>query len=296
MRDAFAVLFFVSMGMLFDPAQLIPNAGLTAATLAVILVGKPLAALLVVLCLRHPVKTALSVAIALAQIGEFSFILAALGRQLGILPEQATQALVAASIVSITLNPLLFRFVEPATRWLSARLSRVDEPHVDEPLTSEPARRAIVIGYGPVGSTLVRLLRDNALEPTVIELNHETVKQLGQEGVRAVYGDASQREILESAGVRDARNLVFTASGSPDAVIRIARELNPELLILVRATYIGDVQALKRAGANSVISAEREIALAMTERVLEGLGATRDQLDRERERVRTELAPRSVSP
>ncbi len=113
MRDAFAVLFFVSMGMLLDPSALLANAGITAATLAVILIGKPLAALAVVLALRYPAKTAVSVALALAQIGEFSFILVALGRRLHVLPDRATQALVAAAIISITLNPLLFRLVDP---------------------------------------------------------------------------------------------------------------------------------------------------------------------------------------
>jgi CPA2 family monovalent cation:H+ antiporter-2 len=290
MRDAFAVLFFVSMGMLFDPSQLVPNAGLIAATVAVILVGKPLAALLVVLLLRYPARTAMTVAIALAQIGEFSFILAALARQLGVLPEQATQALVAAAIVSITINPILFRLVEPATRWLASKVSRLGGPPLDQPHHSAPAQRSIVIGYGPVGSTLVRLLRENGLEPTVIDLNHETVKQLRQDGVRAVYGDASQREILEQAGGRDAGSLVFTASGSADPVIRIVKDMNPEILILARTTYIREVQALREAGASFVVSAERELALAMTERVLRQLGATGDQLDRERDRVRADLS------
>src|SRR5262249_8964798 len=122
LRDAFAVLFFVSMGMLLDPTQLAMNLGFIAATLAVILVRKPLAALLVVLLLKQPARTAATVAIALAQIGEFSFILAALGVQVGVLPDRATQALVASAIVSITLNPLLFRLVEPATHWVSRRL------------------------------------------------------------------------------------------------------------------------------------------------------------------------------
>ena len=290
MRDAFAVLFFVSMGMLFDPSQLVPNASLTAATLAVILVGKPAAALLVVLVLRHPVRTAITVAVALAQIGEFSFILAALGRQLGILPDQATQALVAAAIVSITLNPVLFRLVEPATRWLSARLSRTDEPPKGEPVANTPDRRLIVIGHGPVGSTLVRLLRENTFEPAVIELNHETVNRLHRDGVRAVYGDACQREILERAGIRDAGSLVFAASGSPNAVIAMAKELNPEIRILVRTQYAAEVQALKLAGAHVVVSAEGELALAMTECLLNELGATSEQLDRERDRVRTKVA------
>jgi monovalent cation:H+ antiporter-2, CPA2 family len=290
MRDAFAVLFFVSVGMLFDPSQFAANLGLTAATLAVVLVGKPLAALLVVLLLRHPAKTAVSVAIALAQIGEFSFILATLGRQLDILPERAMQALVAASIVSITLNPLLFSLVEPVARRLSARPARGSEAHADEPRGDEPAHRTIVVGYGPVGRTLARLLRENELTATIIELNLETVRQLQAEGIRAIYGDASQSEILVEAGVKEAGSLIFAASGSPaDAVIRAAKELNPNLLILARTTYVREVPALKKAGATVVVSAEAEVALAMTEHLLVQLGATGEQLDRGRARVRSEL-------
>jgi CPA2 family monovalent cation:H+ antiporter-2 len=292
MRDAFAVIFFVSMGMLLDPTALLANAGLTALTLAVILVGKPLAALLVVLALRYPAKTAVSVAFALAQIGEFSFILVALALQLHVLPERATQPLVAAAIVSITLNPLLFRLASPVSRRLSSWLSRSEgegEGESAPATTGEAGFRAIVIGYGPVGRTLARLLREQGLSPTIVELNHETVAELTAKGVHAIYGDASQPEILESAGAKEAFALVFAASGSPDAVIRAAKEINPALLILTRASYIREVAALKEAGADGVISAEGEVAFAMAERLLTELGATGEQVDRARDRIRAEL-------
>jgi CPA2 family monovalent cation:H+ antiporter-2 len=288
MRDAFAVIFFVSMGMLLDPTQLVANAGLTALTLAVILVGKPLAALLVVLALRYPAKTAVSVAFALAQIGEFSFILVALALQLHVLPERATQPLVAAAIVSITLNPLLFRLVDPVAKRLSSWLPRASESE-NAPSPRAPGFRAIVIGYGPVGRTLSRLLREQGLSPTIVELNHETVVDLTAKGVHAIYGDASQPEILESAGAKEAFALVFAASGSPDAVIRAAKEINPALLILTRASYVREIAALKEAGADGVISAEGEVAFAMAERLLTELGATGEQVDRARDRIRAEL-------
>jgi CPA2 family monovalent cation:H+ antiporter-2 len=287
MRDAFAVLFFVSMGMLLDPAQLAANAGLTALTLAVVLVGKPLAALLVVIARGYPVKTAVSVAFALAQIGEFSFILVALGRRLDLLPERATQALVAAAIVSITINPLLFRLVDPVAQRLSKWLSRAEVESAPPPPDAD--FRAIVIGYGPVGRTLARLLGEQGLSPTIIELNHETVAALNESGVHAIYGDASQRQILESAGVRKAFALVFAASGSPDAVIRAAKDINPDLLLLTRAGYVREIAALKAAGADMVVSAEGEVAFAMAERLLTELGATGEQLDRARDRIRAEL-------
>jgi monovalent cation:H+ antiporter-2, CPA2 family len=289
MRDAFAVLFFVSMGMLLDPSQLLQNAGLTAATLLVILVGKPLAALFVVLLLRHPPKTAVAVAIALAQIGEFSFILAALATDLKLLPQAATQALVLASIISITVNPMLYRWVDPISRRLPAFTKRA-EPSVQAPST-DSEHRAIVVGYGPVGQTLTRLLRENQIVPTIVDLNLETVQKLHKQGFQAIYGDASQAEVLEHAGVQHARSLVFAASGSPDAIVRQATALNSELLVLTRTTYLRDVQALKQAGAQVIVTAEVEVALAMTEHLLRELGATADQLDRARDSVRTELAP-----
>jgi CPA2 family monovalent cation:H+ antiporter-2 len=290
MRDAFAVIFFVSMGMLLDPGQLVANAGLTALTLAVILVGKPIAALSVVLALRYPAKTAVSVAFALAQIGEFSFILAALALQLHVLPERATQPLVAAAIVSITLNPLLFRLVSPVAKRLSSWLPQREQEGVSAAApAAEAGFRAIVVGYGPVGRTLARLLREQGLSPTIVELNHETVVELTAKGVHAIYGDASQPEILESVGVKEAFALVFAASGEPDAVIRAAKEENPALLILTRASYVREIAALKEAGADGVVSAEGEVAFAMAERLLTELGATGEQVDRARDRIRAEL-------
>jgi len=287
MRDAFAVLFFVSMGMLFDPGALWSNLSLTLPTLAVILIAKPLAAAIVVLLLKGPPAMAVTVALALAQIGEFSFILAALARKLGLLPEPATQALVVASIVSITLNPLLFRLIEPLSRWLSRR-PRVETTEAPEHAPpDEPS--TIVVGYGPVGRTLAELLKDQSIEPTVIELNHDTVKRLQEEGVRAVYGDATQREILEQAGVERAGALVFAASGSAEAVIRAARELNPKLVVLARSSYVAEIGELREAGADVVVTAEVEVAFGMAERLLSGLGATPEQIDRARDRIRAEL-------
>jgi CPA2 family monovalent cation:H+ antiporter-2 len=288
LRDAFAVLFFVSVGMLFDPTKLGADLPLTLATLAIVLLGKPVAAFVVVRLLRHPVKTALAVAVALSQIGEFSFMLAALGRQLGIVPESATQSLVATAIISITLNPLIFRWVEPlAQKWAAsqaaAELEAPAEPHADA------EGRAVVVGYGVVGKTLTELLRENHVEATVVELNHDTVKTLKEQDVRAVYGDASQREVLESAGIHEASSLIFAGSGSPGPSIEMARELNPDLVVIARSTYLSESNTLADAGADVVVSSEGEVALAMAEVVLSSLGATPEQLDRARERVRANL-------
>ena len=196
-------------------------------------------------------------AVALAQIGEFSFILALLGNQLGILPEAATNTLVAAAIVSITLNPLLYRLVDPVAAWLGrpTRSAWRAGPGAgrDRPARRAPRHRAVVVGYGPVGRTVARLLRENDIEPTVVELNLETVRRLRDEGLRAVYGDAGHRETLRDAGVADAGSLILSASGLSDGeeVIRLARELNPDIQVLARATYVRELPALRRAGAEA---------------------------------------------
>jgi len=289
MRDAFAVLFFVSVGMLLDPSELLVHAPLVLATVAVVIVGKAVAAFAAVRLLRYPVATAVSVAVALAQIGEFSFILANLGRDLDVLPAVASQVLVAASIVSITLNPLLFHFVGPLTRILSGRTG-AKEPE-GAAGSESAAHGAIVVGYGPVGRTVVRLFRENGIRTTVVELNHETARALVREGVAAVHGDASQTSILELAGIHSAATLVFAASGTPpQSIIQAARGLNPNVRILARSTYAHEVASSRQAGADVVVSAEVEVALAMAEHLMTDLGATPEQLDRARERTRKEFA------
>jgi monovalent cation:H+ antiporter-2, CPA2 family len=291
MRDAFAVLFFVSVGMLFHPKAVLETPITVVATILVVMVGKPLAALLLVLFMGYPVRTALAVAVALGQIGEFSFILAALGTKLGVLPPEATNALVVAAIVSISANPLLFRTVGWWERWLRGkpRLERVLTRRSREALGAEPPRpeeadpryRAVVIGYGPVGRTLVRLLKENDITPTVIEMNIDTVRALRAAGIDAVYGDATHRDTLKQAGVAEAANLVMTSSGMKGAeeVIHLAREFNAEIRVLARSAYLAD----------EVFAGEGEVALALTESLMRALGAGPEQIDRERERVRKEL-------
>ena len=249
--------------------------------------------------LRYPPRTAVTVAVALAQIGEFSFILATLGRELRILPDAANQVLVATLIATITLNPILFRFVEPVSRWLE-RGRAPDAALPAKRTEGSSAHRAVVVGYGPVGQTVVRVLRENGIEPTVVELNHETVRTLGNGGISAVHGDAAQPAILEHAGIGSADTLVFAASGTPpEAIIRAARDTNPNVRIFARSTYVREVSASKRAGADVVVSAEIEVALALAEHLLVELGATPEQLDRSRARTRAELStaePETPSP
>ena len=287
LRDAFAVLFFVAMGMLFDPMQMLEHLPLTLATLAVIMIGKPLAALAVTRVLHQPGRTSIAVSVALAQVGEFSFMVASLGLSLGVLPPEATQALVAASIISITLNPALFKLVDP----LSKRLAR-RPPQVTETLAPAEEGHIIVVGYGAVGRQIVSLLIEYNLTPTVVDLNADTVHRLRSDGIRAIYGDAAVREILEAADIHHARALIFSSNAPTFETVRTAIELNEHIAVLTRTAYLRDAEAIRRVGASVVVS-EVEVALAMTENILMRLGATAEQLDRARERVRGEIDGRS---
>jgi CPA2 family monovalent cation:H+ antiporter-2 len=292
MRDAFAVLFFVSVGMLFQPLALVESPGMILGALAVILIGKPAAALVIVALCGYPRQVGLVIAVALAQIGEFSFIVATLGNQLGALTPAATNTLIAAAIASITVNPLLFRFIAPADRWLAGRERRsaADQDVVREPIPATD--RAVIVGHGPVGRTMARLLSENHITPTVIELNVDTVRRLKAEGVDAIYGDAAKPETLAAARVDKAASLIVSAADLPGAeeAFRIAKQRNPSILVMARTTYAQQGAALRAAGVDVVASGEVEVALAFTAAILLRLGATPEQIDRERARVHAELA------
>jgi CPA2 family monovalent cation:H+ antiporter-2 len=301
MRDAFAVLFFVSVGMLLEPRLLLSSPAVVFGTLAVVMIGKPLVALLIVRSMRYPFHVALSIAIALAQIGEFSFILSDIGRQLGVLSADAGNTIVAVAIGSIVVNPLLYRAVGPIDRFVrdTPLLNRLLNPPPvldaegvrSQSAPIDPRNRAVVVGYGPTGRTVTRLLLENEIQPTVIELNVETVRVLRQQGIGAVYGDATLRDTLEAAGVGRANTLILTSAGMPNSaeVIRTARALNPAVQVMARGSYLRDVPSLRQAGADTVFTGEGEVGLAFAEAVLRRLGATPEQVDRERSRARADL-------
>ncbi len=301
MRDAFAVMFFLSVGMIFDPRQALNSPALIASTLAIIMLGKPIAALLISVLLGYGAKVGLGVAVALGQIGEFSFLLATLGTQIGALPHEAMNPIVAGAIISITLNPLLYRMVPRVTNFLERRpwlwnllnamARRAVKGLSEQPASSSAAHRAIVVGYGPVGQTVVRLLIDRGIEPTVIEMNIEIVRRLQQEGIRAVYGDVNQHEVRETAGIQKAASLILSSSGSTSSAeaIRGAREENPDTHIICRANYLRQVEALQKAGADEVFAGETEVAFALTDSLLRDLGGTPEQLDEFREQLRSKL-------
>jgi len=310
MRDAFAVLFFVSVGMLFDPRVIIKDPWLLLGLLGIIVVAKPVTPFLIAWSLRYSIRTALTVGVALAQIGEFSFLLVNEALGLGILSEEGQSLLVACSLFSLTANPLLFRTIDPLERWLRSReriwrligrrsmdqdaeLNREMEARLAEAISSEGEQpRAVVVGYGPVGQTVSRILRDFQIHSTIIELNLDTVRNLVAEGKIAIYGDATRRDILEAAGVRRANYLLITV---PDiltrtVVIVTAKELNPGLRVFVRARYIKERAWLEEVGATDITTEEAEIAIGLAILLLKKVGADEDRIRKEIQKIRRELA------
>ncbi len=297
MRDAFAVMFFLSVGMLFNPASALESPWLIVGTLAVVMIGKPLAAMIVIVLLGFSSRIGLGVSVALAQIGEFSFVLATVGRDLKVLPDEFTNPLVAGAIISIMLNPMLYRLVQPLEvyfrtkpklwRLLNRRMKQKFPSSVHLPELQAAAHHAVIVGYGPIGQIVTRLLRERGIEPT----NIETVHRLNGEGTHAVYGDANQREVLEQSGIASATSLILSASGSAESTvaIRTARLLNPQIHVVTRADFLRQTEELRRAGADEVFSGEGEVALAMTDSIMRRLGSTPEQLDEERAQIRAEI-------
>jgi CPA2 family monovalent cation:H+ antiporter-2 len=305
LRDAFAVLFFVSVGMLFDPAFVLREPALVLGALAVVLVGKPLVALAVVAALGYSTRTGLVAALGLAQVGEFSFILGGLARDHRLLPGAGYSVIVACAIVSISANPFLFRWLEPLealvrrrpglSGLLEARAARRRDrvnARAAGAIEQRPGPLAVVVGYGPVGRTIDRLIRDAGVETVVIDLNLETVGALAGEGRLALYGDASHADILKKAGIARASHLVVTLPHSLNRgpMITAARQANPSCRILVRARYLRERADLELAGADVACFEEAEAAAALAERLLRDLGRDEAAIRSEGERIRRAFA------
>jgi CPA2 family monovalent cation:H+ antiporter-2 len=281
-RDAFAVLFFVSVGMLFDPMVLIERPLQVLAVTAIIVVGKSIAAAALVLALRYPLNTALTVSTSLAQIGEFSFILVALGASLGVLPPEGQSLAVAGAIVSIALNPLLFSINEPLRQWILARsaLARRLETR-DDPLSALPssteekylARHVVLVGYGSVGKHLVRVLSERDVAIVVVEQSRERVLELRAAGRVAVSGNAADPITLVQAHIADAGLLVITLPDTTDVhrMIETARTLNPAIPIIVRAANEAEADLLATSGLQRVVYPRGAVADAMAEATLRSL-------------------------
>ncbi|WP_232628624.1 YbaL family putative K(+) efflux transporter [Methylobacterium sp. Leaf118] len=281
LQDAFAVLFFVSVGMLFDPGILIREPLSVLGVLGVIVVGKSLAAVAIVLAFGHPVGTALTIAASLAQIGEFSFILAGLGIALKLLPEQGRDLILGGALLSITLNPLFFALAERAGAWLGERpeLRRRFERRSALPLPLNPSDpglkgHAVIVGYGRVGSAIGKALADWNLPYIVVDRDRRRVEELRAEGVTAVFGDAAAAGILEAAGIAAAHLLVVATPDSHQGrrLLAKARSANPGIDSVVRTHSDAERRRLEEDGVGLVLMAERELALGMMTYALRSLG------------------------
>ncbi|MFO0994835.1 MAG: YbaL family putative K(+) efflux transporter [Hyphomicrobiales bacterium] len=265
LRDAFAVLFFVSVGMLFNPAVLIDSALPLLATVAIIIIGKSLAAFAIVRLFGHPNETAAMISASLAQIGEFSFILAGLGIALGLMPTEGRDLVLAGALISIMLNPVCFLLVDrlmPGPKTAPPTLPSSS----DQTPVSAPAKPIILVGFGRVGSAILSELKNEDARVTVIEEREEVISDLaGQPGITAIQGNAVENDILIQADISHAGWLLVTA---PDAfesgqIIAQAKKTNPAISIIARAYSDAEVEHLKHYGADHVIMGEREIADAM---------------------------------
>ena len=280
LRDAFAVLFFVSVGMLFDPTILVREPLPVLATLLIILVGKSLAAYAIVRVFGYANATALTISASLAQIGEFSFILANLGVALMLLPEQGRDLILAGAIISILLNPFLFSALDELLARQEARAEGA-EPEA-EGAPSEPIRptdlkdHVVLVGHGRVGSVVSQALSDRGVKLFIIEDDEDEVAELKAQDIAALAGNAADPHVIEAANLRAARCLLVAI---PDAfeggqVVQQARAINPTLTIVARAHSEAEILHLKKHGASLVIMGEHEIAMAMVEHVTAG-AATR---------------------
>lgn len=231
--------------------------------MAVVVIGKPVVAMLTVRALGKPFAVAIPVGAAFSQVGEFSFILASLARGLGLIDDAGWNALVAASIISIALNPSIYSWA----RRLSATATKL-APVVEGPRPAIDPNRCILVGYGPVGRIVHRLLTDRGAVVTVVDLNLDTVRRLRAEGHAALYGDVLRPGTLDEAGIATAGSLILSADVEDAAeIIRQSRLLNPELRVLVRCTHLRDAAALRRAGASVVAAGEAEVGVALAEAV-----------------------------
>ncbi len=261
LRDAFAVLFFVSIGMLFDPMVLLREPLAVLATVAIIVLGKSLAAYFIVVAFKRPKSVALTISASLAQIGEFSFILAGLGVSLKLLPPEGRDLILAGAILSILINPLLFAWVDKAMVKVAAKEGPT------EPVAAAAQPHAVLVGYGRVGKTVAEGLR-NRTPLVVIEDEVERAAELREAGYEVVQGNAVRPEVLQQAGMDKATH-VFVAVPSPFEAARIieqARAANPDARIIARAYTDADVELLGQMGASEALIGEQEIAKGMLQR------------------------------
>ncbi|MBX7134158.1 MAG: Kef family K(+) transporter [Fimbriimonadaceae bacterium] len=271
-QEAFTVLFFVSVGMMFDPTVLTQHPIKVVATLFIVLVGKSLASLFIVLLFRYPFATALTISASLAQIGEFSFILVGLGMSLKLVPAEALSIILAVAILSIAVNPLIFSTVEPIDRFLRRfprilamleRRTRAQDITVMEEHTSRD--HAVMIGYGRVGATVGRALERENIPYVVVDQDRTIIDSLKERGIPTIFGDASRPGVLSHAGLQHAHMLIVATPAKSQAreIVEYARKINPGIVTCVRTHSYADAKFFEELGVERVVLGELELALEM---------------------------------
>ncbi|MBN6533200.1 cation:proton antiporter [Acinetobacter pittii] len=279
LREIFAILFFVSVGMLFDPSILLKEPHHILAVVAIIMIGKTLAAIALVLFFRYPLNTALTVGASLAQIGEFSFILATMGVALGLLTLEAQNLILAGALFSITLNSFVFSAIEPTQRWIRQRshLARLLERSGD-PLAMLPDEvdqeylrdQVVIIGYGGVGRRITENLIAQDIKVVIAEENREIVEKLRAEGVAAVSGEATEPNVLIQAHIHHARLLVISPMDILDIhrIVDISKKLNPKIQVLICAESKEEAAVIREENIGEVFYAKEEMAKNMSHHIL----------------------------
>ena len=283
LRDAFSVLFFVSVGMLFDPLVIIEHPGKALMVVAIIIFGKTLAAIVLVLALRYPLSTALTVGASLAQIGEFSFILVGLGVMHGLLPVEGQSLVLAGALLTIALNPLVFRAITPVEKWIRARpalmrlFERGDDPLAALPMTVEQdvlTGQVVLVGHGRVGRRIAAALEEHKIAYVAVEQNREIVERLRERGIPAVFGDAAEPAVLVQAHIARAGMLVVATPDTMDVrkVVHTARTLNPGIEVVLRTHSDEEAALWQKESLGKVFMGEHELARGMTRHVLVRMG------------------------
>ena len=280
LRDAFAVLFFVSVGMLFDPTVLINEPMRVLGVVAIIIVGKSMAAMILVFILRYPLNTVLTVAASLGQIGEFSFILAGLGLSLGLMPAEGMSLVLAGALISIAFNPIAFAAIVPARNWmlkhsaLARKYENRDDPYAELPMSTERKflqGQVVLVGYGHVGERIANALNEQEIPYIVAEQNRELVQDLRKQGKNAVSGDATEPSVLIQAHITDAAMLVIATADPLNVrqMIDTARTLNPDIEIVLRTRSEDETKLLRKDQIGTVFFGEEELAKSMTHHILQ---------------------------
>ena len=284
LRDSFSVLFFVSVGMLFDPMTLVDQPLHLLGVVAIVMLGKAIAAAALVIVFRYPLNTAMTVSASLAQIGEFSFILAGLGVQLGLLPKAGMNLVLAAALISIALNPVMFAMIAPLQRWVLARssfaraLEARDDPYAELPQTTDRQfleGQVVLVGYGRVGRRIADALTEQGIPFVVADEGRETVEALRKRGMAAVSGDASEPMVLIQAHIANAAMLVVAVPDSMKArqMADTARQLNPGIEIVLRTHGEEESELLRKEQLGTVFYGEEELAKGMSRHVLQRFNA-----------------------